>query len=160
MLTLRGGPTMLIAALTLVVTAPWTPKMVQQVLKEKGPPLLSARSANLRGERLIATDLDLVEPSAKPGAFKGRVLIYCDDSYEALGLWAATVAERMSRATPLLGHEGPGAKCLAVGSEPVPLLRPARVFVVWVDALGFVRRTRSGTVTEVQLTGGKPGAEG
>jgi hypothetical protein len=109
---------------------------------------------------LVATDLDLVEPSAKPGAFKGRVLVYCADRYEALGLWAATVAEKMSRATPLLGYEGAGAKFLAIGSGNgtgvVSLLGPSRVVVVWVDALGIVRSTRAATVTEVQLADGKP----
>jgi RND family efflux transporter MFP subunit len=69
---------------------PRLPKTVERLLKEKGPPLLSARSASLQGRRLVATDLDLVEPPAKPRAFHGRVLVYCEDSWEALELWAAT----------------------------------------------------------------------
>ena len=140
------------------------PKTVERLVKEKGPPVFSARTASLQGRRLVATDLDLVEPPAKPRAFRGRVLVYCEDSWEALGLWAATVGSKMSRATPLLGFEGPGAKFLAVGAGKgtgaVELLGPARLLVVWVDARGFVRRTRAATVTEVELADVKPGTGG
>jgi hypothetical protein len=70
---------------SLVVTGePGAPKTVERLLKEKGPPLFSARSASLQGRRLV----------------------------------------------------------------------------VWVDARGFVRRTRAATVTEVELADGKPGTGG
>src|SRR5262245_17309733 len=130
------SPTALTALLaSLLVTGEpgplaWPPKTVERLLKANGPPLLSARSASLQGRRLVAAGLDLVEPPAKQRAFRGRVLVYCEDSWEALGLWAATVGSKMTRATPFLGFEGPGAKFLAVGSgngiAAVPLLRPAR----------------------------------
>jgi hypothetical protein len=130
---------------------PWT---VERLLKEKGPPLLSARSLRLQGKRLVAQELDVAEPSAKPRAFHGRALVYCEDGWEALGLSASLVGSKMSRATPLLGWEGPGAKSLAAGGKrtgAVELPGPARVLVFWVDEAGRVRRTQAATVTEVQL---------
>jgi hypothetical protein len=119
---------------------PWPPKTVERLLQEKGPPWLSARSASLQGRGLVVAGLDLVELPANPRAFRGRVLVYCEDGWEALGLLAATVGSKMSRATPLLGFEGPGDKFLAAGSGKgtgaVQLLGPARLLVVWVDARG------------------------
>jgi quinol-cytochrome oxidoreductase complex cytochrome b subunit len=35
--------------------------------------------------------------------------------WDQLAIWAITVGSNMARATPLLGHEGPGAKLLSVG---------------------------------------------
>jgi quinol-cytochrome oxidoreductase complex cytochrome b subunit len=35
--------------------------------------------------------------------------------WDQLAIWAITVGSNMARATPLLGHEGPGAKFLAIG---------------------------------------------
>ncbi len=35
--------------------------------------------------------------------------------WDQLAIWAITVGSNMARATPLLGHEGPGSKLLAVG---------------------------------------------
>jgi quinol-cytochrome oxidoreductase complex cytochrome b subunit len=35
--------------------------------------------------------------------------------WDQLAIWAITVGSNMARATPLLGHEGPGAKFLQIG---------------------------------------------
>jgi len=35
--------------------------------------------------------------------------------WDQLAIWAITVGSNMARATPFLGHEGPGAKFLAIG---------------------------------------------
>jgi quinol-cytochrome oxidoreductase complex cytochrome b subunit len=35
--------------------------------------------------------------------------------WDQLAIWAITVGSNMARATPLLGHEGPGAKFLTIG---------------------------------------------
>ena len=36
-----------------------------------------------------------------------------------LAIWAITVGTNMARATPLLGHEGPGAQFLSLGGVPL-----------------------------------------
>jgi quinol-cytochrome oxidoreductase complex cytochrome b subunit len=36
--------------------------------------------------------------------------------WDQLAIWAITVGSNMARATPFLGHEGPGAKLLYVGT--------------------------------------------
>src|SRR5262245_58525668 len=163
-----GGPTMLPTALlaSLFVTGgppggPGPPRTVERLLQEKGPPLLSAHSLSLQGKRLVAKELDLADPSAKPRAFRGRALVYCEDGWEALGLAASLVGSKMSRATPLLGWEGPGANFLTAGAGKntgaVELPGPVRLLVFWVDAAGRVRRTQAATVTEVQLADGQRG---
>ena len=35
--------------------------------------------------------------------------------WDQLAIWAITVGSNMARATPILGHEGPGAKALVIG---------------------------------------------
>jgi quinol-cytochrome oxidoreductase complex cytochrome b subunit len=35
--------------------------------------------------------------------------------WDQLAIWAVTVGTNMARATPFLGHEGPGASLLAIG---------------------------------------------
>ena len=35
--------------------------------------------------------------------------------WDQLAIWAITVGSNMARATPFLGHEGPGAKLLTLG---------------------------------------------
>ncbi|GIT40965.1 MAG: hypothetical protein Ct9H300mP9_8150 [Candidatus Neomarinimicrobiota bacterium] len=35
--------------------------------------------------------------------------------WDQLAIWAVTVGSNMARATPFLGHEGPGAALLAIG---------------------------------------------
>src|SRR5690242_17755081 len=42
--------------------------------------------------------------------------------WDQLAIWAITVGSNMGRATPFLGHEGPGASLLKVGD--VPLIHP------------------------------------
>jgi quinol-cytochrome oxidoreductase complex cytochrome b subunit len=39
--------------------------------------------------------------------------------WDQLAIWAITVGSNMARATPLLGHEGPGAALLALGDVPL-----------------------------------------
>jgi quinol-cytochrome oxidoreductase complex cytochrome b subunit len=39
--------------------------------------------------------------------------------WDQLAIWAITVGSNMARATPLLGHEGPGAQLLALGQVPL-----------------------------------------
>jgi quinol-cytochrome oxidoreductase complex cytochrome b subunit len=39
--------------------------------------------------------------------------------WDQLAIWAITVGSNMARATPLLGHEGPGAQLLTLGSVPM-----------------------------------------
>jgi quinol-cytochrome oxidoreductase complex cytochrome b subunit len=39
--------------------------------------------------------------------------------WDQLAIWAITVGSNMARATPLLGHEGPGAALLQVGGVPL-----------------------------------------
>ena len=41
--------------------------------------------------------------------------------WDQLAMWAITVGSNMARATPLMGHEGPGAKLLALG-DSIPLI--------------------------------------
>ena len=42
--------------------------------------------------------------------------------WDQLAIWAITVGSNMARASPLLGHEGPGSSFLVVGG--VPLIHP------------------------------------
>jgi quinol-cytochrome oxidoreductase complex cytochrome b subunit len=37
--------------------------------------------------------------------------------WDQLAIWAITVGSNMARATPLLGHEGPGAALLSLGGQ-------------------------------------------
>ncbi|MEE8170177.1 MAG: cytochrome b N-terminal domain-containing protein, partial [Phycisphaerae bacterium] len=39
--------------------------------------------------------------------------------WDQLAIWAITVGSNMARATPLLGHEGPGAQFLMIGDVPL-----------------------------------------
>lgn len=39
--------------------------------------------------------------------------------WDQLAIWAITVGTNMARATPLLGHEGPGAQFLSLGGVPL-----------------------------------------
>jgi quinol-cytochrome oxidoreductase complex cytochrome b subunit len=39
--------------------------------------------------------------------------------WDQLAIWAVTVGTNMARATPLLGHEGPGAQFLMLGDIPI-----------------------------------------
>src|SRR4026208_657184 len=39
--------------------------------------------------------------------------------WDQLAIWAITVGSNMARATPLLGHEGPGAQLLVLGDVPL-----------------------------------------
>lgn len=39
--------------------------------------------------------------------------------WDQLAIWAITVGSNMARATPFLGHEGPGAKALFIGDTPL-----------------------------------------
>ena len=39
--------------------------------------------------------------------------------WDQLAIWAITVGSNMARATPLLGHEGPGAQFLSLGGVPL-----------------------------------------
>lgn len=43
--------------------------------------------------------------------------------WDQLAMWAVTVGSNMARATPFLGHEGPGAALLNIGG--IPLITPA-----------------------------------
>ena len=39
--------------------------------------------------------------------------------WDQLAIWAITVGSNMARATPFLGHEGPGASLLRLGDVPL-----------------------------------------
>jgi quinol-cytochrome oxidoreductase complex cytochrome b subunit len=39
--------------------------------------------------------------------------------WDQLAIWAITVGSNMARATPMLGHEGPGSALLALGDVPL-----------------------------------------
>jgi cytochrome b6 len=39
--------------------------------------------------------------------------------WDQLAIWAITVGSNMARATPVLGHEGPGSTFLVVGDVPL-----------------------------------------
>ena len=39
--------------------------------------------------------------------------------WDQLAIWAITVGSNMARATPFLGHEGPGAALLRIGDVPL-----------------------------------------
>lgn len=39
--------------------------------------------------------------------------------WDQLAMWAITVGSNMARATPVLGHEGPGAALLSIGGAPI-----------------------------------------
>ena len=39
--------------------------------------------------------------------------------WDQLAIWAITVGSNMARATPFLGHEGPGAQLLRLGDVPL-----------------------------------------
>ncbi|MCA9257133.1 MAG: cytochrome b N-terminal domain-containing protein, partial [Phycisphaerales bacterium] len=41
--------------------------------------------------------------------------------WDQLAIWAITVGSNMARATPFLGHEGPGAQLLRIGGD-IPLM--------------------------------------
>jgi quinol-cytochrome oxidoreductase complex cytochrome b subunit len=46
--------------------------------------------------------------------------------WDQLAIWAITVGSNMARATPFLGHEGPGASLLRLGDVPRKTMRGSR----------------------------------
>ena len=44
--------------------------------------------------------------------------------WDQLAIWAITVGSNMARATPFLGHEGPGARLLQARRHPARFTRP------------------------------------
>jgi hypothetical protein len=123
---------------------------VKNLLKVKGPPTFTARSIDARGNLLVCDGLELFDAGAEKAAQKlrGRVLLFCDP-WDGLWLGAASTGLTMSRATPLLGLEGPGGKFLKT-NKPSQLLMPAKVFAAVVDDMGMVVRTAEITVHELR----------
>jgi quinol-cytochrome oxidoreductase complex cytochrome b subunit len=57
--------------------------------------------------------------------------------WDQLAIWAITVGSNMARATPFLGHEGPGAKFLAIGGVDLITARSdARFLLLGSSAVG------------------------
>jgi hypothetical protein len=125
--------------------------------KRGGPPAFTAVSVNVRHHRLLASGLDAVDADADARRLTGCVWIYCD-AWDVLRLWVAKTDWEMKRATPLLGHEGPGkalAKAAAEGAkaarDPIPLGVPVRLVLVFVDGRGAIARIRVVQIAQLQL---------
>ena len=60
--------------------------------------------------------------------------------WDQLAIWAITVGSNMARATPFLGHEGPGHQLLTLGG--IDMITNALGRAVWA-ARGAIRRRRN-----------------
>ncbi len=69
--------------------------------------------------------------------------------WDQLAIWAITVGSNMARATPFLGHEGPGAQLLRLGD--VPLIHAVRRCAVRAARRVVRRRRRAAAVLRVAL---------
>ena len=69
--------------------------------------------------------------------------------WDQLAIWAITVGSNMARATPLLGHEGPGAALLRLGD--VPLIHAVRRRAVRAARRLVRRRRRAAAVLRAAL---------
>jgi hypothetical protein len=149
-------------------------RTLDEVLRAHGPPLFSARAAAteqprwvlwgrfvpVRAERLVASDVQLVDPDKRPRP-AGRVLVYCEgnvrNGWARLELWALVVRAEMERATPFLDDEGPGKRLLQVGSGKGGRSRyayqtdPIRVTLVSVDGKGAVTRIATTRIRELSI---------
>ena len=68
--------------------------------------------------------------------------------WDQLAIWAITVGSNMARATPFLGHEGPGAALLRLGD--VPLVHAATTRASRCSA-GVRRRGRAAALLRAAL---------
>ena len=118
------------------------------VVRIEGPPAFAARSARIVGGRL-----EVAGPDAR--VVGGRVLV-CIDGPDDLSLWAALVGWRMSRATPLLGQEGPGRRLADAPphdtSQAQPLAQPVQVTLVFVGRSGAVRGMQTARIDPVSFS--------
>ena len=115
----------------------------------------------VRAERLVASDLQPVDPDKRPH-LADRVLVYCEgnvrNGWARLELWALVVRAEMEQATPFLGDEGPGKRMLQVGSGESGRSRyvyqtdPIRVILVYVDGRSTVSRVVTTRIRELELT--------
>lgn len=127
---------------------------LKQLLKEKGPPAFTAIAADCRGHLLVCQGLEVFDPTKRKEAetLHGRVVLYCQP-WDGLWLWAATVGLQMRQATPLLGEEKPGGKFSkelpSKKAQSCKLLKPARVWVGYIDKQGIVRLTFEVMVDEL-----------
>jgi hypothetical protein len=122
----------------------------------------SAASAKVEGDALVLRDFRLVEKGTPGRQLAGRLLLNGGKEV-VLGLWGLKVAGDMARATPLLGHEGPGQTFLNPrrpgGGSPVPAFvpfrRPVRLTLIPLDARGAPCTPRQVEVREIRLAGGR-----
>jgi hypothetical protein len=128
---------------------------LSRLLNDKGPPAFTAKSIDVRGNVLVCDGLELrdLERQKATEKLRGRVLLFCE-SWDALWFWAAHTDQKMRRATPLLGLEGPGKKFTDVvppkAKGPTELLKPAKMFAAVVDQAGKVVCTIEITVHKLQ----------
>ena len=123
----------------------------------------SAASAKVKGETLILTDLRDIDENTQGRQLAGRVLLQGDKDV-LLALWVLKVGGDMARATPLLGHEGPGQTFLNPGrpggenrffDPPATFRRPVRLTLIPLDPRGAPRPARQVTIRTIELAGGR-----
>ena len=56
--------------------------------------------------------------------------------WDQLAIWAITVGSNMARATPFLGHEGPGQQLLTIGGIDMITNAPTRALRCWARFVG------------------------
>ena len=103
-----------------------------------------AKSARIVGHRLEIHGADFADPGRKVGDPRTRVLIYCELDKVAF-LIGAKFNSDMRRATPMLGHEGPGVTAEDAAAKAQfaidYLPRPIQVVLVFVSERGSVHQT-------------------
>jgi hypothetical protein len=133
------------------------PVTVEHVLKAHGLPLFTAQSARVeavrpkaatgscvaRMSRLVTKDFRVIYTEEEARQLTDTVLLYCTEpeprrGWGDLALAAHAVGAQMSRASPLLGPE-----------VPLPLARPFRITLAFVDRRGRVLRTETHTIIEL-----------
>jgi hypothetical protein len=145
-----------LAAISLSLGAPAPMKSrdtLGEVVKSRGLPPFSARSANVKKDQLEVSGLNLVDQRGN-ARLKGRTLLYCNRS-DILVLGLAVVAWRMKQAAPTVGREGPDTNVEQLLLEDLPLVapltRPVQITLVCVDDRGVVRWTQTARVAEVRF---------
>ena len=116
---------------------------------------MSAASAKVEGNTLVLSDLRDVEIGTQGRQLAGRVLLQADRNV-LLALWVLRVGSDMARATPFLGHEGPGTNILRLGGarvapSPVTFRRPVWLTLIPLDSTGAPRALRQVKIRQIRL---------
>jgi hypothetical protein len=148
------------------------PRSLDDVFREHQPPLFAAREARVektrwtlgdgywpyRAGRLVTVGFHAIETREQAQKLSGEVLIYCSEPAPMRGSGDLTlrvhgVDANMAQSSQFLGREGPNGKLLNAAPEllvrSLPLSRPIKVTLVFLDENGHVRRAERHEVIEL-----------